>query len=556
MSKGCGTGGSPVFSTLQRHEGTKCAKEDAKKIQNPFFFASSFALFEPSRRFPPSPQRIFTAKNICPRVGDLTAAAYDHGMSHPRVATVGQLKETGYKPSTVKDELRRNLIKKLKSREELFPGIVGYRDSVLPQIVNGILSKHDLLFLGLRGQAKTRILRMLPLLLDEYIPVISGTEINDDPMEPITSTGKRLLQVHGDDTPIEWVHRDNRYQEKLATPDVTIADLIGEIDLVKHAEGKYLSDESTMHFGLIPRANRGIFAINELPDLAPRIQVGLFNVLEERDIQIRGYPVRLNLDVCLVFSANPEDYTNRGRIVTPLKDRIGSVIRTHYPETVEEGMQVTKQNAWLDRTDNGSPSGVTVESLPFMSEVVEEVVRLARTSPHVSQASGVSVRTSIANAETVASNAERRAIQTGETHVAPRMCDLNFLVASCRGKIEMTLAEEEGAEDKLIQSLVGEAVKTVFNRIADLDDYEVITEQFKGNLTFPAGDDLSAEEFVANMKAVRSLPQSATKLAKELGLDSDDATTLASVGEFLLEGLYVNNRLSKYNSKGKTFFKK
>jgi magnesium chelatase subunit I len=477
-------------------------------------------------------------------------------MSHPRVATVGQLKETGYHPSTVKDELRRNLIRKLKAGEELFPGIVGYRDSVLPQIINGLLSKHDLLFLGLRGQAKTRLLRMLPLLLDEYIPVIAGTEINDDPLAPITKTGKRLIAEHGDDTPIEWVHRDARYQEKLATPDVTIADLIGEIDLVKHAEGRYLSDESTMHFGLIPRANRGIFAINELPDLAPRIQVGLFNVLEERDIQIRGYPIRLNLDVCLVFSANPEDYTNRGRIVTPLKDRIGSVIRTHYPETIAEGIQVTQQNAWLDRSGKESASGVTVEMLPFMAEIVEEVVRLARTSPHVSQASGVSVRTSIANAETVTSNAERRGIITGEKRVSPRICDLNFLVASCRGKIEMTLAEEEGAEDKLIQSLVGEAVKAVFNRVSDVEDYEVITEQFKGNLTFPAGDDLPAEEFVANMKAVKSLQQSAIKLSRELNLDPSDPATLASVGEFLLEGLYVNNRLSKYNAKGKTFFKK
>jgi magnesium chelatase subunit I len=477
-------------------------------------------------------------------------------MSHPRVATVGQLKETGYQPTTVKDELRRNLIRKLKAGEELFPGIVGYRDSVLPQIINGLLSKHDMLFLGLRGQAKTRLLRMLPLLLDQYIPVIAGTEINDDPLAPITKTGKRLISEHGDDTPIEWVHRDNRYQEKLATPDVTIADLIGEIDLVKHAEGRYLSDESTMHFGLIPRANRGIFAINELPDLAPRIQVGLFNVLEERDIQIRGYPIRLNLDVCLVFSANPEDYTNRGRIVTPLKDRIGSVIRTHYPETIQEGIQVTQQNAWLDRNTNGSASGIAVEMLPFMAEIVEEVVRLARTSPHVSQASGVSVRTSIANAETVTSNAERRGIVTGEKRVSPRICDLNFLVASCRGKIEMTLAEEEGAEDKLIQSLVGEAVKAVFNRTTDAEDYEAITEQFKGNLTFPAGDDLPAEEFVANMKAVKSLQQSASKLAREMDLDANDAAVLASVGEFLLEGLYVNNRLSKYNSKGKTFFKK
>src|SRR5690242_17551445 len=303
--------------------------------------------------------------------------------SHPRAAAVGQLKETGYRPATVKDELRRNVIRKLKANEELFPGIVGYRETVIPQIVNGILSKHDLLFLGLRGQAKTRILRLLPSLLDEWIPVIGGVEINDDPIQPMTKTGRRIIADQGDDAPIEWVHRNDRYQEKLATPDVTIADLIGEIDLVKHAEGRYLSDESTMHYGLIPRSNRGLFAINELPDLAPRIQVGLFNVLEERDVQIRGYPIRLNLDVCLVFSANPEDYTNRGRIVTPLKDRIGSVIRTHYPETVDEGIQIAQENAWLARQDSASRSGVAIQVPRFVSEIVEEVVRLARSSPHV-----------------------------------------------------------------------------------------------------------------------------------------------------------------------------
>jgi magnesium chelatase subunit I len=479
-------------------------------------------------------------------------------MTHPRPATLGQLKETGYRPCSVKDELRRNVIAKLRAGEELFPGIVGYRDSVIPQIVNGILSKHDLLFLGLRGQAKTRILRLLPDLLDEWMPVLAGVEINDDPVIPMTKTGKRIVAEQGDDAKIEWVHRSDRYHEKLATPDVTIADLIGEVDLVKHAEGRYLSDESTMHFGLIPRSSRGIFAINELPDLAPRIQVGLFNVLEERDVQIRGYPIRLNLDVCLVFSANPEDYTNRGRIVTPLKDRIGSVIRTHYPESVDEGIRIAEENAYINRTgaENAATSGVRVDMPRFMTEVIEEVVRLARTSPHVSQASGVSVRTSIANLETAVSNAERRGLVTGESRVVPRICDLNYLVASCRGKIEMTLAEEDGAEDKLIKSLTGEAVKAVFERYADPDEYEHVTEQFRGNLTFPSGDDLSAEEFVANMKAVKGLNPSAAALAKEMKLDGGDVATLASVGEFLLEGLYVNNRLSKFNSKGKTFFKK
>jgi magnesium chelatase subunit I len=311
-----------------------------------------------------------------------------------------------------------------------------------------------------------------------------------------------------------------------------------------------------MHYGLIPRANRGLFAINELPDLAPRIQVGLFNVLEERDVQIRGYPIRLNLDVCLVFSANPEDYTNRGRIVTPLKDRIGSVIRTHYPETIDEGIKVTEQNAWLDRSNEGSSSGVTVEMPRFMAEIVEEVVRTARSSPHVSQASGVSVRTSIANAETVTSNAERRGIVTGEKRVVPRICDLNLLAASCRGKIEMTLAEEDGAEDKLIQSLIGEAVKTVFNRRVRGVDFDGVIEQFKGNLTFPAGDDLAADEFVANMKAIKPLEKAAALTARILEVDGGDNGILAAIGEFVLEGLYVNDRLSKYSAKGKTFFKR
>jgi magnesium chelatase subunit I len=477
-------------------------------------------------------------------------------MNHPTAATVGRLKATGYQPCSVKDELRRNLILKLRDSQELFPGIIGYRETVIPQIVNGILSRHDLLFLGLRGQAKTRILRMLPELLDEWIPILAGVEINDDPLSPTTRLGKRIIAEQGDDAKIEWVHRSDRYQEKLATPDVTIADLIGEVDLVKHAEGRYLSDESTMHYGLIPRSNRGIFAINELPDLAPRIQVGLFNVLEERDVQIRGYPIRLNLDVCLVFSANPEDYTNRGRIVTPLKDRIGTVVRTHYPETIAEGLEIVRENAWSARDSTGSPSGVKVEMPAFLAEIVEEVVRLARASPHVSQASGVSVRTSIANAETVISSAERRGILAGEKRVVPRICDLAHLVASCRGKIELTMAEEDAAEDKLIQSLTGEAVKAVFARYGKVERLEAVAEQFKDNLTFPAGDDLPAAEFAANMKAVKGLYAAAGQLAREMDLDPDDDGIMASVGEFILEALYVNNRIGKYNSRGKTYFRR
>jgi magnesium chelatase subunit I len=483
------------------------------------------------------------------------------GSAIPAARTVGQLKETGYRPLSVKDELRKNVIAKLRKGEELFPGILGYRETVIPQVVNAILSKHDILFLGLRGQAKTRILRMLPDLLDEYMPTLSGTEINDDPIHPITTTGRRILAEQGDEAPIEWIHRSTRYHEKLATPDVTIADLIGEIDLVKHAQGRYLSDESTMHFGLIPRTNRGIFAINELPDLAPKIQVGLFNVLEERDIQIRGYPIRLNLDVCMVFSANPEDYTNRGRIVTPLKDRIGSVIRTHYPATATEGIDIVRQNAWLDRhvelgAGGGGESGVAVEVPGYIHAILEEFVRQARTSPHINQSSGVSVRCSIANAENVVSSAERRGILAGEKRVVARVDDLSFISASSRGKLELMLAEGDGAEDKLIQALVGEAVKTVFARHADFNQYDEIAMQFKGGVTLQVGDEVATTTMLENYGHIKGLQKAATELAKELEMDGKDAASVVSAGEFLLEALYVNNRLSKASVRGKTFFRK
>ncbi len=462
---------------------------------------------------------------------------------HPRPATLGQLKETPYRYRSVKQELRENLIQRLQGDQEIFPGIVGYRHTVLPQVIHAILSRHDMLFLGLRGQAKTRMLRMLPELLDEWIPVLAEVEIPDDPLCPMTSMGRRAVQQRGDDASIRWMHRSERYHEKLATPDVTIADLIGEIDIIKHAEGRYLSDESTMHFGLIPRTNRGLFAINELPDLAPRIQVGLFNVLEERDVQIRGYPIRLNLDVCLAFSANPEDYTNRGRIVTPLKDRIGSVIRTHYPQTTEEAMAITRSNAWLQRGGE-MPK---VEIPPFLMRIVEDAIALARTSSHINQASGVSVRASIACAENLVSSAERRALSTGEKRIVPRICDLHHLVASTRGKIELMLAEDGSAsEDRVVETLLGEAVKQVFNEVADADDYEGIIDAFASGLTLVVDDELSAQEQVANMKLVEGLYPAARDIARRLELDPDDPQMVATAGEFLLEGLYVNNRLSKH----------
>ena len=473
-------------------------------------------------------------------------------MTHsPQPRTLGQLKAIGYQPGSVKDELRRNVIARLRRGEPLFPGLVGYEDSVIPQVIHALLSRHDMLFLGLRGQAKTRLLRMLPDLLDEWIPILAESEIPDDPMAPCFSIGKRIVTEQGDDALIQWLHRGARYHEKLATPDVTIADLIGEIDLVRHAQGKFLSDEATMHFGLIPRTNRGIFAINELPDLAPKIQVGLFNVLEERDVQIRGYPIRLELDICMAFSANPEDYTNRGRIVTPLKDRIGSVIRTHYPANLQQAMQITRENAWLVRD-----SGVEVFIPHFMHEVLEEFVRMARHSPHVNQASGVSVRCSIANAENLVSSAERRGIMHKENRVVARVDDLGFINASSRGKIELMLPEGESSEDKLIGSLVGEAVKSVFARHVEIDDYQDLITQFKGGVALQVGDDVPTELLMENMAQVKGLKAAATKLARDCKLSADDTGSLVSLAEFLLEGLYVNNRLSKITAPGKTFFRK
>ena len=468
----------------------------------------------------------------------------------PKARTRGQLGQSGYRPCTVKEELRRNVLERLRNKTPLFPGMTGYDETVIPEIINGILSRHDMLFLGLRGQAKTRMIRMLPNLLDEWIPVLADSELPDDPIQPRLSMGKRIVAEQGDEALIRWMHRSERFHEKLATPDVTIADLIGEIDLVRHAQGRFLSDESTMHFGLIPRTNRGIFAMNELPDLAPKIQVGLFNVLEERDVQIRGYPIRLDLDISMVFSANPEDYTNRGRIVTPLKDRIGSAIRTHYPLNIRDAIQITQDHAWVARD-----GGVTVNIPPYMFEILEEFVRLARNSPHINQASGVSVRCSITNAENLVSSAERRALLCGESQVTTRMDDLAFVKASSRGKIELMLAEGDTAEDKLISSVLGEAVKGIFNKVADPADFEDLIDQFKSGLTLEVGDDVSTATMVENFGLVKGMKSAVHKLCREMELATTDGN-VASVGEFLLEALYVNNRLSKASTRGKHFFRK
>ncbi len=474
-------------------------------------------------------------------------------MELPR--TVGELKQSGYQCRSVKDEMRRNLINYVREGRKLFPGIIGFDATVIPEIQNAILSRHDMLLLGLRGQAKTRIIRMLTDLLDERIPIIAGSEVNDDPFAPISWYGRDRLNREGDKCPIEWIGRDRRYQEKLATPDVTIADLIGEIDMVKHAEGHYLSSELTMHFGLIPRTNRGIFCINELPDLAPKIQVGLFNVLEERDIQIRGFPVRLRLDLCSVFTANPEDYTNRGRIVTPLKDRIGSVIRTHYPLSRQIGIQIADENAWLQRDGD-----YKVHVPYFMKEILEELVRLARRSPHVNQSSGVSVRMSIANCENLVSNAERRAILAGEQHVVPRVSDMSAVIGSSRGKIELLMADEEGQEDLLMKRLMGEAVKNVFAERVELKHCRLVIQRFDEGAVFQTGELIGSKLYVERLDELPELRtlvcQTAERLEPKLFNSEAQDALLASVVELILEGLHVHNKLNKHETEGMVRYKR
>jgi magnesium chelatase subunit I len=376
-----------------------------------------------------------------------------------RPSTFGELKASGYRPRGVKEELRSNLRRALAAGENPFPGIHGYARTVLPALHNAVLSKHDLLLLGLRGQAKTRLLRLLTNLLDPAIPAIAGSELNEDPFLPISKYGRRVLAEKGDATPIVWIAREERYREKLATPDVTIADLIGDVDPIKAAtERRSYSDEEVIHFGIIPRTNRGIFAINELPDLQPRIQVGLLNILEERDLQIRGFPVRIPLDILLVFSANPEDYTNRGNIITPLKDRISSQILTHYPDDVKTAARITAQEAWLER--DARPK---VEVPDLFRELVEEVAFAARSSEFVDQSSGVSARMPISAIEVLASNLERRGLIHGEERVAPRLCDLPATLPAITGKVEMVYEGEQQGAEVVAKKLIGTAVKKLFD---------------------------------------------------------------------------------------------
>src|ERR1700704_6647474 len=368
-----------------------------------------------------------------------------------QVKTFGELKQSGYCGVAVKDEMRANLICKLKRREKLFPGIVGYDETVVPQLINAVLARHNLILLGLRGQAKSRIIRQLTKLLDDRIPIIAGSEVNDDPLKPISAFGRQTIELHGDMTQIDWIDRDARFVEKLATPDVTIADIIGDVDPIKAAKGGHLlSDELTIHYGLLPRANRGIFAINELPDLAGKIQVGLFNIMQEGDVQIKGYPVRLPLDVMLIFSANPEDYTARGKIITPLKDRIGSEIRTHYPSTVEEGVAITLQEAWVAR--DGGRTAVDVPS--YIREVVEQTAFLAREDKRIDRRSGVSQRLPIACLESVVSSAEQRAVRNHESRSTARIADVYAALPAITGKMELEYEGELRGAENIARELI------------------------------------------------------------------------------------------------------
>jgi magnesium chelatase subunit I len=454
---------------------------------------------------------------------------------HPSPATLGQLRASGWSSVPVKEELRRNAIAKIQAGEALFPVVLGYEDTVLPQLENALLAGHDVIFLGERGQAKTRMIRALTGLLDEWMPIVAGSEINDDPYAPVSRHARELVADHGDDAPIEWVHRSKRYGEKLATPDTSIADLIGEVDPIKVAEGRYLSDELTLHYGMVPRTNRGIFAINELPDLAERIQVGLLNVLEERDIQVRGYKISLPLDLVLFASANPEDYTNRGRIITPLKDRFGSQIRTHYPLEVSTEVAIALQEAPPFEVD-----GVRVVVPAYMTEIVATLSHLARSSAHINQRSGVSVRFTITNHEVMVANAARRALRHGESEVAPRVSDLEALPASMMGKIEIE-SLEEGRDGLIAENLVKAAVLTVFKDRFSPERFRPIVTAFEEGAIIHAGEDVTSAEYVALLEAQPALREAVTELTE----GDSSAASVASAVELLLEGLHLSKRLNK-----------
>ncbi|MBA4157105.1 MAG: sigma 54-interacting transcriptional regulator [Gemmatimonadetes bacterium] len=461
-----------------------------------------------------------------------------------RPTTLGALKASGYQRRSIKDELRENLVARLRSEEPLFPGIVGYEETVVPALVNAVLARHNFILLGLRGQAKTRILRQLSELLDAEIPVLAGSEVNDDPLAPISKYGRMMVEEQGDDTPIEWRGRDARYVEKLATPDVTVADIIGDMDPIRAARGGHLlSDELTIHFGLLPRANRGIFAINELPDLSGKVQVGLFNVMQEGDVQIKGYPVRLPLDVMLVFSANPEDYTARGKIITPLKDRIGAEIATHYPRTAEEGMAITRQEAWTERDGRG------VQVPAFLAEIIERVAFLAREDKRVDRRSGVSQRMPISVLETAVSNAERRTLLTGEERVVPRVADVYAALPAITGKMELEYEGEMQGADAVARDLVASAAREVFDRYWDVDDLESVIAYFETGGVLQISEMAAADLCWQGLVQVPGLEDA----VRETPLFHEKDRTMSLAGaELLLEGLAAHRRISRAEGGGFT----
>jgi len=446
---------------------------------------------------------------------------------------------------SVKDELRENLICKLERREALFPGIVGYEDTVSPQVVNAVLSRHNFILLGLRGQAKTKLIRLLVTLLDEYVPYIAGCEIHDHPLAPICKPCRELVREKGDATPLAWLSCEERYVEKLATPDVTIADMIGDIDPIKAARtGENISSELTVHYGLLPRANRGIFAINELPDLAGKIQVGLFNIMQEGDVQIKGYPVRLPLDLLLVFTANPEDYTARGKIITPLKDRIGSEIRTHYPATLDHGMEITEQEAWTERR---SPAELRIPD--YIREVIEQLAFSAREDKRVDKRSGVSQRLPISVLENVTSNAERRALMAGESVAVPRVLDVYAALPSITGKLELEYEGELKGGDVVARELIRLAVGKVFTAHFDGENMSTVVQWFE------LGGSLKLDEAEPSSKMVKELAhiQGLMEKIKRLGLSASEPDAVrAAAAEFILEGLYAHRRISRNEEVGYT----
>jgi magnesium chelatase subunit I len=455
-------------------------------------------------------------------------------------ATLGDLRRSGYADRSVKEELRANLLRRLRSGQQLFPRIVGFDDSVLPALERGILAGHDLILLGERGQAKTRLIRNVVDLLDEHAPAIAGCEVNDHPYRPICARCRDLVVRDGDAVPLAWLSRDARYAEKLATPDTSVADLIGDVDPIRVAEGRYLSDELTIHYGLIPRTNRGIVAVNELPDLPERIQVSLFNILEERDVQIRGYRVQLSLDLLLVATANPDDYTHRGRIVSPLKDRFGTQIRTHYPQTLSEEIRIMDQ-------ESRPPAGDATLRVPlYLKEIVAALTAELRRSPHVNHRSGVSVRYSIGNVETLGAAAVRRAARTGEVEAVPRVCDLPSVIASSLGRIEFDTIEE-GREEEILARALRTAELEVFRRRLSGYDFQPILSRFSKGFVAETSDLTPAAELLAQFGDLPGL----AKLLERLGVDQESPGIAASALEFALEGLHLSRRLNKDRSAGR-----